>query len=165
MIEVLMLLAVFATNILKPISKVLEDYDGLMSLAELIVEGLFLLFVLKEFKMTRKSFEWQNEEWRNRKDDEATKRINMIARALVIDYINDFSFCEKLHKNIGKISDLYNKIDINEFRRRCLREPAATEDEIKVWNDELKKLSDQYRRLFLRRSEFSIEITMLKFQC
>ena len=70
MIEVLMLLAVFATNILKPISKVLEDYDGLMSLAELIVEGIFLLLVLKEFAMTRQDFEWTRKDRR----EEKTKR-------------------------------------------------------------------------------------------
>lgn len=70
MIEVLMLLAVFATNILKPISKVLEDYDSLMSLAELIVEGLFLLLVLKEFAMTRQDFEWTRKDRR----EEKTKR-------------------------------------------------------------------------------------------
>ena len=65
--KVLMLLAVFATNILKPISKVLEDYDGLMSLAELIVEGLFLLLVLKEFKMTKQDFEWTRKDRREEK--------------------------------------------------------------------------------------------------
>ena len=107
--KVLMLLAVFATNILKPISKVLEDYDGLMSLAELIVEGIFLLLVLKEFKMTTKSFEWQNEEWRNRKDDEATKRINKIIHYLLCDYMNGKFI---LNNDFGKkMSEMVNLQD------------------------------------------------------
>lgn len=83
MIEVLMLLAIFATNILKPISKALENYDGLMSLAELIVEGLFLLLVLKEFKMTKQSFEWTRKDRR----EEKTKRELCY---FVVTVLNDY---------------------------------------------------------------------------
>ena len=87
MIEVLMLLAVFATNILKPISKVLEDYDGLMSLAELIVEGLFLFFVLKEFKMARKSFEWMDKDRKEKREKDIMKKLGYFAWIVSHDYI------------------------------------------------------------------------------
>lgn len=152
MIEVLMLLAVFATNILKPISKALEDYDGLMSLAELIVEGLFLFFVLKEFKMTRKSFEWQNEEWRNRKDDEATKRINMIARALAIEYLNGTFFPNgNLDKKKEEIVELYIKRDKQREKDRHRYEKTHTrsrsKEEIFLGKEiakSIKRLEDEY---------------------
>lgn len=58
------------TNIFKQFSDWLSGYDGLMSLAELFVEGLFLFFVLKEFKMTRQDFEWTKTDRR----EEKTKR-------------------------------------------------------------------------------------------
>lgn len=98
MIEVLMLLAVFATNILKPISKVLEDYDGLMSLAELIVEGLFLFFVLKESKMTKKSFEWMENDRKEKKDKEANRQLQEIIKffyRIYYLYIREWYFGRK----------------------------------------------------------------------
>ncbi|MBQ7552707.1 MAG: hypothetical protein IJT15_04675 [Rickettsiales bacterium] len=35
----------------------------IMSFIELIIEGIFVILVWKEFKMTRKEFEWQEEEY------------------------------------------------------------------------------------------------------
>ena len=90
MIEVLMLLAVFATNILKPISKALEDYDGLMSLVGLIVEGLFLFFVLKEFKMTKKSFEWTR---KDRREEKTKNELCYFALTVTSAYITRLIDC------------------------------------------------------------------------
>ena len=121
MIEVLMLLAVFATNILKPISKVLEDYDGLMSLAELIVEGIFLLLVLKEFKMTRQSFEWTRKDRR----EEKTKRELCYFAFIVLDNFANY------YKNFIDKNDLI-----------VLK--SITNNDKKIVNDLCKKIIEKY---------------------
>ena len=132
------------TNIFKQFKQLsdwLSGYDGLMSLAELIVEGIFLFFVLKEFKMTRKSFEWQNEEWRNRKDDEATKRINMITRALFFPNGN-------LDKKKEEIVELYIKRDKQREKDRHKYEKTHTRSRSKeeiFLGKEIVKLLDRLR--------------------
>ena len=56
-----------------------------MSFIELIIEGIFCVFVLKEFKMTRKSFEWQQEEREKSKDKEANRQLNEIVKFFLQD--------------------------------------------------------------------------------
>ena len=46
--------------------KKLLTNDTFISYFEIVIEIIFLFFVVKEFKVTRKSFEWQKEE-RNEK--------------------------------------------------------------------------------------------------
>lgn len=49
--------------------------ETFISYFEIIIDVLFLFFVLKEFKMTRKSFEWQEEEFKmTRKSFEMTRK-------------------------------------------------------------------------------------------
>ena len=85
--KVLMLLAFFATNILKPISKALEDYDGLMSMAELIVEGIFLLLVLKESAMTIKNFKWMEAEQKEKREEKTKRELSHFAMTVINAYV------------------------------------------------------------------------------
>lgn len=77
------------TNIFKQFSDWLSGYDGLMSAVELFVEGLFLLLVLKEFKMTRKSFEWTEND---RRDKEIRRKVSFILSKIVDNFINNFYY-------------------------------------------------------------------------
>lgn len=65
-----------------------KDTGEIMSFIELIIEGIFCILVLKEFKMTRKSFKWQQKEQEEKKDKEANRQLNYIIRCFFIDYYN-----------------------------------------------------------------------------
>lgn len=105
------------TNIFKQFSDWLSGYDGLMSAVELFVEGLFLFFVLKEFKMTRQDFEWTRKDRR----EEKTKRELCYFAFIVLDNFanyyknfidkNDLMVLKSITNNDKKIvNDLCEKI-------------------------------------------------------
>ncbi|MBQ7537072.1 MAG: hypothetical protein IJT14_03030 [Rickettsiales bacterium] len=81
------------TNIFKQFSDWLSGYDGLMSAVELIVEGIFLLLVLKEFKMTKQIFEWTR---KDRREEKTKRELCYFAWVVVNDYIM------KLSEFVGK---------------------------------------------------------------
>lgn len=64
--------------------------ETFISYLEITIETIFLFFVLREFKMTRKSFEWRSEEKQKRNNEEATEQLKYIYSFLV------YSFCQKV---------------------------------------------------------------------
>ena len=54
--------------------------DNVMSFIELIIEAIFCVLVWHEFKMTRKSFEWQERAEHEKRQEEATKQLKEIFR-------------------------------------------------------------------------------------
>ena len=63
------------------------DTGEIMSFIELIIEGIFCILVLKEFKMTRKSFEWTE---KDRQEKEIHKKISFILYKIVDNFIEHF---------------------------------------------------------------------------
>lgn len=75
------------TNIIKQFSDWLSGYDGLMSFTGLIAEGLFLLLVLKEFKMTKKSFEWTR---KDRREEKTRKELSYFYWYIIRTYACEY---------------------------------------------------------------------------
>ena len=83
----IIIIAIFLTIKFNP--KWLTDFLGitdaqggvsdLISYIELMIEFGFLYFVLKEFKMTRESFEWQEEEHNKKEEKEIDEKIEYFA--------------------------------------------------------------------------------------
>ena len=83
-----------------------KDTGEIMSFIELIIEGIFCVFVLKEFKMTRKSFEWQQEEREKSKDKEANRQLNEIVKSFLIDYYDFYlNFWLENHSKINFLNE------------------------------------------------------------
>lgn len=90
------------TNIFKQLSDWLSGYDGLMSFVGLIVEGLFLFFVLKEFAMTRQDFEWTK---KDRREEKTKRELCYFAITVIIAYIMKLKECieEKDEKEVYRM--------------------------------------------------------------
>ncbi|GEM_PF-4721905 len=108
----LLIVAICLVVGLLPMAFQVERGD-LMSFIELIIEAIFCVLVFKEFRMTRKSFEWQKEEWERQREEEYYRRINVIKKwllpqcyKLVEEYNNELrNYAERLRKEIISASD------------------------------------------------------------
>ena len=79
-----------------------EVFIGYVGIA---IEAIFLFFVLKEFKMTRKSFEWQKEE----ETAKILKEIIIILREKCVE-VGKMCFYEKNTNNINDNEYYFKKI-------------------------------------------------------
>ena len=66
-----------------------EVFIGYLGIA---IEAIFLFFVLKEFKMTRKSFEWQKEEQEEREEKKIDEKIKFLCSYIIISIIQTMYF-------------------------------------------------------------------------
>ena len=78
-----------------------------VSYFEIIIEAIFLFFVLKEFKMTKKSFEWQKKEQEEKMDKEIKEKIRYFAWICIDEFV-------KYYKN------LINKLNMEEISQILL---------------------------------------------
>ena len=63
---------------------VLENYEYLATWILLPIEIFFLYFVLKEFKVTRKSFEWQEEEQKEKREEEINDKVRYLVIVVLV---------------------------------------------------------------------------------
>ena len=94
----LCLLIKFLPNSIEWLGIKSENKDSLMSFIELIIEGIFCILVLKEFKMTRKSFEWQKKEQEEKKDKKIEEKIKYFAWLVMDDFKNSYKEMLDKHK-------------------------------------------------------------------
>ena len=120
-------------NYSKEIDEFLKDYEHLATWILLPIEITFLIFVLIEFKMTRKSFEWQKEEREKSKDEEANRQLLEIIKFFLYYYYN------------------------NKFDYECsFRELQDIRKEMLCTKDERKKLNKKLIKLDLQRDKTEI---------
>ena len=103
-----------------------EVFIGYVGIA---IEAIFLFFVLKEFKMTRKSFEWQKEE----ETAKILKEIIIILREKCVE-VGKMCFYEK---NTNNIND-------NEYYFKQIVENFVIQNFDKNEKDTLKKIFYKY---------------------
>ena len=58
--------------------KFLKDYEYLATWILLPIEIVFLYFLLKEFEITRKSFEWQEEEHNKKVEADIERKLKKL---------------------------------------------------------------------------------------
>ena len=98
------------------------DTGEIMSFIELIIEGIFCVLVLKEFKMTRKSFEWQQKEQQEKKDKEIEDKINYICYVVLkMDINKSFMFVNQRGYIVNREFPL-NKEQIEEYCEQLEKE-------------------------------------------
>lgn len=129
------------TNIFKQLSDWLSGYDGLMSAAELVIEGLFLFFVLKEFVMTKENFEWIK---KDRREEKTIKAINYFGWFVVYSYMKRYKlFLDKKDKE-SLFSMVYNEKTIDncckDISDKCLLPISFCQDIIKPF---MERVTDQ----------------------
>ena len=73
-----MLECLWMAYMLKYMLEFLKDYEYLATWILLPIEIVFLYFVLEEFKMTRKSFEWQEEEHNKKVEADIERKLKVI---------------------------------------------------------------------------------------
>ena len=112
----IIIIAIFLTIKFNP--KWLTDFLGitdaqggvsdLISYIELMIEFGFLYFVLKEFKMTRKNFEWQEEEQEKQKQEDMKRKLFYIYKTYFILILEE----------IALDNDIFSKIKENYIKNK-----------------------------------------------
>ena len=112
----IIIIAIFLTIKFNP--KWLTDFLGitdaqggvsdLISYIELMIEFGFLYFVLKEFKMTRKNFEWQEEEQEKKKQEDMKRKLFYIYKTYFILILEE----------IALDNDIFSKIKENYIKNK-----------------------------------------------
>ena len=73
-----MLECLWMAYMLKYMLEFLKDYEYLATWILLPIEIVFLYFLLKEFEITRKSFEWQEEEYNKKVEADIERKLKVI---------------------------------------------------------------------------------------
>ena len=137
-----------------------EKYEVFTSYIELIVEITFLCFVLKEFKMTRKSFQWQEEEQKENERRKMNKKFSDICvyfYNLIILYQRE---CIKGFKNKGLLND-GKKHTLEEYMTEYwkLEKQGDNFDERELKKKFYNENLQQMQKYILTDYEFNFKIT------
>lgn len=130
-----------------------------ISYFEILIEAIFLFFVLKEFKMTRKSFEWQQKEQQEKKDKEANRQLNEIVKFFLQLHILKMSYDELIYH---RLQDLGYLCDNPEERKRQLNEIREYTKEKNILNYLLKQYEEN-RENITKQEEDTVNKINKKF--
>ena len=130
-----------------------------VSYFEIVIEAIFLFFVLKEFKMTRKSFEWTE---KDRQEKEIHKKISFILYKIVDNFIEHF-LVYGFRFHIDDIQDNKTTINIpmklkvyiyNELLQIIINNETDMENDLNKKQQNIKqKIINQYTKLALKELE------------
>ena len=144
----------------------------IMSFIELIIEGIFVILVWKEFKMTkeefkmtrkefeitrkefemtRKQFELQEEELKNKYCHEVWHSVGMI---FFHKLFNDFSIDKGVGKYVDMIKQHYNELD-KEIEEKI---KSLFEEKIPITNPAGENVADNYKEVFEKYKEIVLTI-------
>ena len=130
-----------------------------ISYFEILIEAIFLFFVLKEFKMTRKSFEWQQKEQQEKKDKEANRQLNEIVKFFLQLHILKMSYDELIRH---RLQDFGYLCDNPEERKRQLNEIREYAKEKNILNYLLKQYEEN-RENITKQEEDTVNKINKKF--